>query len=64
MRILFTTTGHAGHLLPVLPFARAAAGAGHDVLIAAQRSRTAEIERAGLTAAPVAEADPAAWAPV
>ena len=64
MRILFTTTGHAGHLLPVLPFAHAAADAGHDVLVAAQRSRTAEIERTGLAAAPVAEADPAAWAPV
>ena len=48
----------------MLPFARAAADAGHDVLIAAQHSRTAEIERAGLAAAPVAEADRSAWAPV
>ena len=64
MRVLFTTTGHAGHLLPMLPFAHAAADAGHEVLVAAQRSRVEAIERAGLAAAPVAEADPAAWAPV
>jgi len=64
VRVLFTTTGHAGHLLPLLPFAHAAADAGHDVLVVTQRSRVAEVERAGLDAAPVAESDAAAWAPV
>jgi UDP:flavonoid glycosyltransferase YjiC (YdhE family) len=64
VRVLFTTTGHAGHVLPMLPFARAAADAGHDVLVATQRSRVAAVEEAGLAAAPVAEAEPAAWAPV
>ena len=64
MRVLFTTTGHAGHVLPMLPFAHAAAGAGHDVLVATQHSRTGAVEAAGLAAAPVAEADPEDWAPV
>jgi hypothetical protein len=31
VRILFTTTGHAGHALPLVPFARACLRAGHDV---------------------------------
>ena len=52
MRVLFTTTGHAGHVLPLLPFALAAADAGHDVLVAAQHSRIGQIEDAGLAAAP------------
>ena len=48
MRFLFTTTGHAGHVLPLVPFARACVEAGHEVRVAAPRSRGAVIERAGL----------------
>ena len=48
LRILMSTTGEAGHVLPLVPFARAWRRAGHDVLVAAPRSRTGVVERAGL----------------
>jgi UDP:flavonoid glycosyltransferase YjiC (YdhE family) len=48
MRFLFTTTGHAGHVLPLVPFARACIRAGHEVRVAAPRSRGAIVERAAL----------------
>ena len=48
MRILFTTTGHAGHALPLVPFARACLRAGHDVHIATKRSRMPALERTGV----------------
>jgi UDP:flavonoid glycosyltransferase YjiC (YdhE family) len=48
MRVLFTTTGHAGHALPLVPFARACARAGHEVRVATQRSRTGVLARTGL----------------
>lgn len=34
MRILLTTTGYPGHVLPLMPFARAARAAGHEVCVA------------------------------
>ena len=64
VRILFTTTGHTGHLLPLLPFAHAAARAGHDVLVATQRSRLAAVERAGVAGAPFTDAPPERWRPI
>ncbi len=48
LRILVTTTGHAGHVLPLVPFARAWQRAGHEILVAVPRSRTAIVEQAGL----------------
>ena len=48
LRILLTTTGHAGHVLPLVPFARAWQRAGHEVLVAAPRERTGVVEQAGL----------------
>jgi UDP:flavonoid glycosyltransferase YjiC (YdhE family) len=48
MRILFTTTGHAGHVIPLVPFAHAALCAGHDVRVAAPSSRAAVAGGAGL----------------
>jgi UDP:flavonoid glycosyltransferase YjiC (YdhE family) len=48
MRVLMTTTGYGGHFLPLVPFARAFARAGHEVRVAAPRSRHPTIERAGL----------------
>ena len=48
MRLLFTTTGQAGHVLPLVPLARACLRAGHEVRVAAPRSRGGVIERAGL----------------
>jgi UDP:flavonoid glycosyltransferase YjiC (YdhE family) len=64
MRVLFTTTGHSGHVLPQLPFARALQRAGHEVRVATQRSRVEGVERRGLTALALSEASDAAWAPL
>ena len=43
MRLLFTTTGHAGHVLPLVPLARACLRAGHEIRVAAPRSRGAVV---------------------
>jgi UDP:flavonoid glycosyltransferase YjiC (YdhE family) len=64
IRILVTTTGHAGHVLPLLPFARAWQRAGHEVLVAVPRSRTEIVERAGLALRPFDEPPEAAVGPL
>jgi UDP:flavonoid glycosyltransferase YjiC (YdhE family) len=64
MRILLTTRGSAGHLLPLAPFVHAALGAGHDVLVAAQRQYAGNVERAGLPSAPFDEPPPEQWMPM
>jgi UDP:flavonoid glycosyltransferase YjiC (YdhE family) len=64
MRILITTRGSSGHLLPLAPLARAARGAGHEVLVAAQRQHAANVERAGLPFTPVADPPPEEWMPL
>ena len=68
MRILFATTRGAGHVGPLIPFARAAAAAGHDVLFAGPGSAERLVRRAGLPFAAVGEPPAAhaerAWAPV
>jgi UDP:flavonoid glycosyltransferase YjiC (YdhE family) len=48
MRLLFATTHGMGHALPLLPFARAAQRAGHDVLLAGPPPIAALAEREGL----------------
>jgi UDP:flavonoid glycosyltransferase YjiC (YdhE family) len=48
MRVLLTSTPGAGHIGPLVPFARAIRRAGHDVLLAAPVSAQARVERAGL----------------
>ncbi|GAA3621959.1 glycosyltransferase [Microlunatus ginsengisoli] len=53
MRLLFSCTPLTGHLLPLLPLARAAARAGHEVVIASGPDLCAEIERQGFAAWPV-----------
>lgn len=53
MRILMSTTRHAGHFLPLVPFARAAIRAGHEVRVAAPRSYRRTVERAELRCLPV-----------
>ena len=55
MRLLFTTTGHAGHVLPLVPLARACLGAGHEVRVAGPRSRGDVVRRAGLPFWPFAD---------
>jgi UDP:flavonoid glycosyltransferase YjiC (YdhE family) len=52
MRILFTTTGGAGHFNPLVPIARAATDAGHEVAIACRASFGPTIERSGFRAFP------------
>jgi hypothetical protein len=64
VRVLFTTTGHSGHLLPLVPLARACEGAGHDVLIATHAPRADNVERLGLPVHPIEVAPDAAWAPL
>ena len=50
MRILCTSNPLVGHWLPMLPLARAAREAGHDVIIATGPDALPEIERRGFTA--------------
>jgi hypothetical protein len=64
VRVLFTTTGHSGHLLPLVPLARACERAGHDVLIATHAPRADNVERLGLPVRPIEVAPDAAWAPL
>ena len=47
------TTGYPGHLLPLVPFARACARAGHDVCLAAPRASEDLVKRLGLGFRPV-----------
>jgi UDP:flavonoid glycosyltransferase YjiC (YdhE family) len=55
MRVLLTTTGYAGHFKPLVPFGRACVRAGHEVRVAAPRSRGAIVERMGLRLQPCAD---------
>jgi UDP:flavonoid glycosyltransferase YjiC (YdhE family) len=48
MRLLFSTTYGTGHVTPLLPFARAARAAGHDVLLAGPAPIAAVAEREDL----------------
>jgi UDP:flavonoid glycosyltransferase YjiC (YdhE family) len=48
MRVLITTTGYPGHVLPLAPFAHACVRAGHEVRVAGPRSRAALVRRLGL----------------
>ena len=64
MRILLSTRGSAGHVLPLAPFGQAARRAGHDVLVVAQRQHAANADRTGLSFALVDEAPPETWMPL
>ena len=64
MRVLLTTRGSAGHVLPLAPVAHACIEAGHDVLVAAQSRHRANVERAGLPFAPVADPTREDWLPL
>jgi UDP:flavonoid glycosyltransferase YjiC (YdhE family) len=50
MRLLVTFVGGLGHLAPLLPLARAARDAGHEVAIAGSGGLVPRIEEAGFTA--------------
>jgi hypothetical protein len=52
MRILFASTRGAGHVTPLLPFARALQRAGDQVAVVVPRSTAGLVERAGLECRP------------
>jgi UDP:flavonoid glycosyltransferase YjiC (YdhE family) len=56
MRVLVSTTAGSGHLGPLVPFARALAVAGHDLVVAAPASFATAVERAGFVHRPFADA--------
>src|SRR4051795_8150899 len=58
MRVLFTTTGGAGHVGPLLPFVRALRAAGHEILVTVRRSNAATVVAAGLPVRDVDDAPP------
>src|SRR6201990_3501621 len=66
MRIIFATGQGGGHFQPLVPFARAAAHAGHDVVVAAPASARGMVERAGFAFYALGEPWDRAerWAPV
>jgi UDP:flavonoid glycosyltransferase YjiC (YdhE family) len=49
MRVLFTVQPSTGHLHPLVPVARALAGAGHEVAVCSAASFGPEVEAFGLT---------------
>ena len=53
MRILFTTQPGFGHLNPMLPYARALRGAGHEVRVASSPPFIEAIEASGFPGVPV-----------
>ena len=58
MRILFSFIGGTGHFLPLVPLARAADRAGHDVAVAGAGGQRPVIDEAGFAA--FATSDPPA----
>jgi hypothetical protein len=58
MRVLVSTTAGSGHFGPLVPFARACAAAGHEVVVAAPASFAAEVTDAGFRHRPFADAPP------
>ena len=64
MRVLCATTANDGHFGPLKPFARALAGAGHEVRVAAPASYAGAVAAAGFTHVPCADAPPELIGPV
>jgi UDP:flavonoid glycosyltransferase YjiC (YdhE family) len=64
VRVLFTTTGHSGHLLPLVPLARACERLGDEVVVATHAPRAANVERLGLQVRAIAVSPDEAWAPL
>lgn len=52
MRVLVATTAGAGHLGPLVPFARALKGKGHQVVVAAPASFASAVEHVGFAHRP------------
>ena len=64
MRVLCATTANDGHFGPLLPFARALAGAGHEVRVLAPESYAHAVTAAGFVHEPCADAPPELIGPV
>ena len=64
MRVLCATTANDGHFGPLLPFARALAGAGHEVRVLAPESYAHAVAAAGFVHEPCADAPPELIGPV
>lgn len=64
MRILFASTGGAGHFTPMTPFADAARRAGHEILVVGPPSLAETTARAGYPFAPGATPDEAELGPI
>jgi len=64
VRILLTTRGSSGHLLPLAPIGHACLQAGHDVLVTAQRQHRANVERERLPFSPVGDPPDEEWMPL
>jgi UDP:flavonoid glycosyltransferase YjiC (YdhE family) len=64
VRVLLTTSGSAGHFFPLVPFARACVAAGHEVRVAAQRSRAGIVEATGLVFVGFDDRPPAEFGPI
>ena len=52
MRVLFTTTSGRGHFQPMIPLARAFAGAGHEVRWAGAEQACVQLRKSGFDAEP------------
>jgi UDP:flavonoid glycosyltransferase YjiC (YdhE family) len=57
MRVMFSLSGGQGHLDPLVPFARAAAAAGHDVAFAGRPWMVPKVEALGFTCFPAGTDD-------
>jgi UDP:flavonoid glycosyltransferase YjiC (YdhE family) len=64
MRVLITTRGSSGHLIPLAPIGDACLEAGHEVLVAGQEQHRANVERVGLPFAPVGDPPANEWMPL
>lgn len=64
VRALISTTANEGHFGPLVPLARAIAGAGHEVRVAAPTSFAETVQRAGFDHLPFADAPPELIGPV
>lgn len=60
MRVLVATTAGAGHFGPMIPFVRALAEAGHDLVVTAPASFGPAVTRSGFVHQPFGDIDPAA----
>src|SRR4051812_41852227 len=63
MRILFTFIGGLGHFHPLIPVARAAAAAGHEVAVAGSGGLVPQVEAAGSRASATTAPSPAPASP-